>query len=72
MKRERIQQFHASPKAAKDYFNKSLTDPHSSIARDYSGMAVSAVRIAKNVGGQPNVPTNGRKLYNIYLIKRKK
>jgi hypothetical protein len=68
----KIQQFHSSAKAARSYITKQFTTPHSSIARDYGGMKVSSVRVAKKIGKSPNTPVNGRRLYNITLTKRRK
>lgn len=59
----KIQQFHESPKTAKNFIEKSLKDSHSSIAKDYNGLRVGSVRLAKN----GPAPVNGRKLYDITL-----
>jgi hypothetical protein len=68
----KIQHFHSSAKAARNYVTKQFSNPHSSIARDYDGMTVSSVRVAKKIGTSPNTPVNGRRLYNITLKKRRK
>lgn len=67
-KKEKIQQFHLNPHAAKEYVNKSIHEPHGMLSRDYKDKHVSLVRIAKK---QPTPITTGRKLYNIYLEKDK-
>jgi len=71
-KKVKIQQFHSSAKTAKAYINESLNNPHSTIARDYGGMSVVSASLSKSVGNQPNLPINGRRLFDITLTKRRK
>jgi hypothetical protein len=68
----KIQQYHPNAKTAREYITKSLSDPHSSISRDYNGMTVQSVRAARNVYHQSNLAINGRRLFNITLTKRRK
>jgi hypothetical protein len=72
MKKLKIQQYHINAKSAREHIVKGLNDPHSSISRDYNGMNVSSVRVAKKVYNQPNIPVNGRRLFDITLTKRRK
>ena len=69
----KIQQFHLNSKTAKEYVNKSINEPHGMLARDFQGMKATSARLAKRVDKKTsNVPVNGRRLYNITLVKRKK
>lgn len=61
IKQNRIQQFHKSPKAAIEYVNKSIGEPHGFLASNYQGMR--AVRAKKS----KKQPVKGQKLYDIYL-----
>lgn len=71
LKKTIIQQYHASSKAAKDYANKSINEAHGMLARDYQGMTATNARLARKVHNGPNVPMNGRRLYNITLKQKR-
>lgn len=68
----RIQQYYENAQHARDYVTKALETPHSNMMRDYGGLTVKSVRKARKVHNEPNLPVNGRVLFNITLTKRRK
>lgn len=62
-KREKLQQFHTSPKNAIINVNKSINDPFGMLRRDYYGKRAVKARLSRK---QP-MPGGSRKLYDIYF-----